>query len=340
MIQNTVKKVRYGIIGFGSFAERAIAPAICASPNSDLVAIQKRSLEAVRHKAAEYNVPLAFNSVEDLVYHKDVDAVFIVSANSQHCPETVVAAKARKHVLVEKPMALNVREAKKMIDVCKRNRVRLMVGHMIRFSPLASRIKEIIQSGLIGAVTFSKSEFIYDGRTSHRRWLKDLRIAGGGPLFDIGVHCLDTLRFVLDAEVVSVASHLEPKLAKTQTESTAIVSLRMSKGILASIYCSYTAPFRRSSIEIIGTEGSVLATDFTLGERAIPLSITLRSGNSRGESRIETIEVPNLYVEEITHFSTCILENKPPIIPGEVGLQNQRVLEIALRGGTTSGMRR
>jgi 1,5-anhydro-D-fructose reductase (1,5-anhydro-D-mannitol-forming) len=330
------KKVRYGIIGFGSFAERAIAPAIRASHNSDLVAIQKRSREAAKQKAAEYGVPLAFDSVEDLVRHKNVDAVFIVSANSRHCPETIAAANAGKHVLVEKPMALSVGEAKKMIDVCKKHRVKLMVGHMIRFSPLTLRIKEIIQSGSIGAVTFVKSEFVYDGRTSHRGWLKNMRIAGGGPLFDIGVHCLDTIRFVLDAEVISVVSQLEPKPTKAQTESTAIVSVRLSKGILASIYCSYATPIRRSMIEVFGTDGVLSATDFTLGDRTIPLNVTQGAAGSGGETRTETIDVPNLYIEEITHFSSCILKNKPPFIPGEVGLQNQEVLDLALKGGTTS----
>jgi 1,5-anhydro-D-fructose reductase (1,5-anhydro-D-mannitol-forming) len=328
MTEDTGKKIRYGIIGFGGFAERAIAPAIRASSNSQLVALQKRSLAAAKQKASEYKIPHAFDSVEDLVKHEEVDAVFIVSANSQHCPETVVAAKAGKHVLVEKPMALNVSEAKKMVNACKKNRVKLMVGHMIRFSPLALRIKEIIQSGSIGAVTFIKTEFVYDGRTSQRGWLQDQRIAGGGPLFDIGVHCLDTLRFVLNADVVSVASHLEPRPTRTRTELTAGVSLRFPKGILASIYCSYAAPIRRSMIEVIGTEGTLSAIDFTLGNRTIPLTI-----GSGKETRTEMIKVPNLYIEEVNRFSSCILNNSKAPIPGEVGLANQKILDQALRDG-------
>lgn len=331
------KKVRYGIIGFGSFAERAIAPAIRASGNSELVAIQKRSLDTAKQKAAEHKIPLAFDSVKDLVRHKDLDAVFIVSANSQHCPETVAAAKAGKHVLVEKPMAMNAVEAKKMIDVCRKNKVKLMVGHMIRFSPLALRIKEMIRSGLIGKVTYVRTEFVYDGRTSHRGWLKDMRVAGGGPVFDIGVHCLDTLRFILDADVVSESGHVEPMPTKARTEATACLSLRLTGGILASIYCSYNTSLRRSVIEVIGTNGVLSATNFTLGDRVIPLQIALGPGE---ESRTETISVPNLYIEEVTHFSSCILGNKKPLIPGEVGLENQRVLDAALKEGGGIGKRR
>jgi len=329
MAQFLKNKIRYGIIGFGSFAERAIAPAIRAASKSELVAIQKHSLKAAKDKAAEHNIPLAFDSAEQLARHPDIDAVFIVSANSGHCPETIAAAKGKKHVLVEKPMALNVVEAKRMIEVCKKARVKLMVGHMIRFSPLALRIREIVRSGAIGRVTFVKTEFVYDGRTSHRGWLTDMRVAGGGPLFDIGVHCLDTLRFVLDAEVVSVASHVEPKPTKTRTESTAIVSLEMSTGALASIYCSYETPIRRSFIEVIGSDGALSATNFTLGDQTAMLEVLQSSGEV---TRSEKIVIPNLYIEEVTHFSTCILENKLPHIPGEVGLQNQRVLDLALQG--------
>jgi predicted dehydrogenase len=336
MAQNAHQKIRYGIIGFGGFAERAIAPAIRACSNSELVAIQKRSLDAATQKAAEHNIPRAFDSVEQLVSDSSVDAVFIVSANAQHCPETITAARAKKHVLVEKPMALNVLEAKNMVNACKRNRVKLMVGHMIRFSPLAVRIKEIIQSGLVGRVTFAKSEFIYDGRTSERQWLLNQRIAGGGPLWDVGVHCLDTLRFVLDDEVVSVKSHLQPVPTKTKTESTADVSMRFSRGVLASIYCSYDAPIRRSTIEIIGTEGTLFAPHFTRGEMSIPLTITIRRGDKEAETSTEEIRVPNLYVEEINHFSDCILNNRQPLVPGEVGLENQKILDSALRGGTTA----
>ncbi len=131
------------------------------------MAIQKRSFVAAEEKARTANIPHAFDSVEALVKHPDVDAVFIVSANSQHAPEVLVAARAGKHVLVEKPMAINVTEAEMMIKVCKKNNVKLMVAHMVRLSPLVIRMKELIQLGFIGKLTFIKSEFIYDGQLSH-----------------------------------------------------------------------------------------------------------------------------------------------------------------------------
>jgi D-xylose 1-dehydrogenase (NADP+, D-xylono-1,5-lactone-forming) len=327
-----MKKVRYGIIGYGVFAERTIAPAIQASPNSELVAIQKRSLAAAEEKAQTLNISLAFDSAEALVKHSDVDAVFIVSANSLHGPETLAAARAGKHVLVEKPMAMNVAEAETMIKVCKKNNVKFMVAHMVRLSPLIIRIKELIQSGIIGKITFIKSEFIYDGRLSHRQWLIDPNIAGGGPVYDIGVHCLDTTRFILDDEVISVKSQLDPTPSAVTTESTAQLALKFSRGTTAGIFCSYDAPIRRTFIEVIGEKGLLSAENFSWSNNTLILKVLLGGNDKITESREETFIVPNLYENEVTLFSECILNNTASPIPGEEGLKNQRVLDEAMKG--------
>jgi 1,5-anhydro-D-fructose reductase (1,5-anhydro-D-mannitol-forming) len=327
------RKVRYGIIGFGLFAERTIAPAIQASNNSELVAIQKRSLHAAREKATLLSIPHAFSSVDELVTHPDVDAVFIVSANAMHCAETLSAARAGKHVLVEKPMAVNVKEAEQMIEACSRHNVKLMVGHMIRFSPLARRMREIVHSGKIGRVTFAKSEFFYDARLTHRSWLTDRIVAGGGPIYDIGVHCLDTLRYVLDDEIVSVKSQLQPKPTDRRTEQTASLSLDFARGTVASILCSYEAPTRRSFIEIVGSEGMLTAHDFTLGDRPLLLQMSLRMDGTSMDYQQEVIDVPNLYIEEVTSFSSSILHDTEVAIPAVVGLRNQQVLDLAMVGG-------
>jgi 1,5-anhydro-D-fructose reductase (1,5-anhydro-D-mannitol-forming) len=325
-------RIRYGIIGFGGFAEKAIAPAFQASANSELVAIQKRSAEEARVKAREFSIRLSFSRVEELVAHPDIDAVFIASANSLHHPQTLAAARAGKHVLVEKPMAMNVKECEEMIEACRSAGVQLMVGHMIRFSTAIRRVRELISSGALGRITFARADFFYDARLTKRNWLFDRRIAGGGPVFDVGVHCLDTLRFVLNDEVASAAGHLFPAPTATATEATASISLQFRSGIPASVYCSFEAPTRRSFLEIIGMEGMLSVADFTLGDRTTTLTLARRIDGNRVETAREEIAVPNLYIEEITHFSNCILENREPLVPGQVGLENQRVLDAIISG--------
>jgi predicted dehydrogenase len=325
-----MQRIRYGIIGFGLFAEKTIAPAINASANSELVAIQKRSKEAAEVKARELGVTHAFDSVEALVNHPDVDAVFIVSANSAHCPETLIAARARKHVLVEKPMAMSVEEAERMIDACRSAGVRLMVGHMLRFSPLLIRIRDLVRSNALGTPVSARADFVYDASVSHRGWLYDRKVAGGGPIFDIGVHCLDSLRFVLDDEVQEIGSLLAPEPTESRTESTATIQMRFSKDTLGSIFCSYAVPLRRTFIEIIGSEGAVSAFNFTLGGRTTPLTIVRGGAGQTTEERVEQITIPNLYIEEVSHFSDCIMKKREPQLSGENGLKNQAVLDVAM----------
>jgi len=325
------RKVRYGILGFGNFAERTIAPAIQASPNSELVALQKRSLTVAVEKAHAFQVPLAFDSAGTLANHPDIDAVFVASAVVQHAQDTITAALAGKHVLVEKPMAMNAAEAEQMIEVCRSRNVKLMVGQMVRLSPLIVRIKELIRSGIIGKVEFVKAEYMYDARLSLRRWMWDKKIAGGGAAFDIGVHCLDTIRYLLDDDVVSVKSQLAPIPTENATEQTSLLALKFSQGIPASIYCSFVSSFRRSITEVIGQEGVLSAENFASGNLTLPLKIVLGKNGAAAETREEKIVVPNLYEKEVTLFSDCILNNTEAPIPGEEGLKNQHVLDDAMK---------
>jgi 1,5-anhydro-D-fructose reductase (1,5-anhydro-D-mannitol-forming) len=325
------RKIRYGILGFGNFAERTIAPAIHASPNSELIAIQKRSLAAAEEKAHAFQIPLAFDSAETLVRHPDVDAVFVVSAVVEHAHDTIAAACAGKHVLTEKPMAMTAAEAEHMISTCHSNNVKLMVGQMVRLSPLIIRMKDILQSGLIGKVEYVKAEYMYDARLSLRRWMWNKKIAGGGASFDIGVHCLDTIRYLLGDEVISVKSQIAPPPTESSTEQTSLMALKFTQGTPASIYCSFVTSFRRSIIEIIGQEGVLSAESFTASGTTLPLKIVLGKNGMPSETREELVVIPNLYEKEVTLFSDSILNNSPVPIPGEEGLKNQRVLDEAIR---------
>jgi predicted dehydrogenase len=330
-MKNPSKTVRYGIIGFGRFAEMVIAPAVRGAAHSALVALQKRSLAEAREKARVHSIPLSFDSVQELAAHPDVDAVFIVSANSCHCTETIAAAENGKHVIVEKPIAMNAVEAQLMIDTCEQHRVKLMVGHMVRLSPLIVRLRDLVQSGSLGRVTVARADYVYDGRLSHRPWLYDREVAGGGPVFDVGVHCLDTLRFVLQDEVASVKSEMYPLPTEKRTEASAQLLLRFSRGTIGSIYCSFEAPIRKSFIEITGTEGVASSADFTISGAPTVLTVTRGRKDLPSEGVTEEFQVPNLYRDEISHFTECILNDSEPSLSGLNGLRNQQVLDEAMK---------
>lgn len=328
-------RVRYGIIGFGEFAGRAIGPAIMSSANSSLVALQKRSLASAREIAARTGVPHAFDSVGALVNHPDVDAVFICSANSAHHPETLAAAAAGKHVIVEKPMSLTVAEAKEMIAACDRHGVRLMVGHMVRLSPAVERVRELVGSGAYGPVVFARADFSYNARLSGRAWLFDTRVAGGGPLYDIGIHCLDTLRYVLDDEVASVKAHLDPRPTHATTETSALLSLQFSRGTPASSFCTYASPVRIRMLEVMCRDAIVSLPDFTAPAETLTVTVLKGSGGLPGDVMTERVDIPNLYSREVTLFSDAILNGTGHPLDGANGLQNMQVLEDALRQCST-----
>ena len=329
----TPRKIRYGIVGYGLFAERAIAPAIQASPNSVLVAVQKRSLEAAREKASALSLRLAFDSVQALATSAEVDAVFIASANCAHHDEVIAVARAGKHVLVEKPMAMNTAEAERMVAECERNHVTLMVGQTVRFSPLVNHVRELVKSGALGKIVSARADYFYDARLSRRTWLLNRPVAGGGAVFDVGVHCLDTLRFVLNDEVESVQSMLTPSPTRSATERSAIINLQFTRGILGSIACSFEGPARHSSLEVVGTEGLAYASDFTVGGQSTMLHIGKRIGASLPEIESLSINIPDLYIDEVSAFSRCIIENTTSPIPGIDGIENQKVLDLAMNGG-------
>lgn len=325
------KKIRYGIIGFGAFAERVIMPAIRSSKNSELVAIQKRSLDMAKWKAQEHNVTFYFDSVEALAQSSEVDAVFIVSANSQHHKETLISAKEKKHVLVEKPMAINLLQANEMLIACENAGVRFMVGHMLRFSPLINRMKEIIESGILGEITFAQSHFIYDVTMSQRKWVLNKEAAGGGPLFDIAVHSLDTIRYILNGDnVESISSFANPKPTDSSVEKSNLLSLQFSKGTIASIFTSYETSYRQSFIELFGTKGSLSAYNFTPSNVYTTLEIKKGMNGSIEKIEREEFNIPDLYKLEVEHFSDSILNNSQIHINPRLSLQNQEILEKAV----------
>jgi 1,5-anhydro-D-fructose reductase (1,5-anhydro-D-mannitol-forming) len=207
----------------------------------------------------------------------------------------------------------------------------LMVAHLLRFSPPLIRIRELIKSGELGFIVSARAEYMYDARFSQRRWLQNIQTAGGGSTFDIGVHCLDTLRFILDDDVVAVKSQLVPEPTRTTTEQTSFVLLKFSRGTPASIYTSFISPIRRAFLEVIGQDGILSIENFAMNTMTISLKRTTGTNGSTADIIQESFEVPGLCEKEVTAFSASLLKNTPVPIPGEEGLKNQRILDLIMK---------
>ncbi len=315
-------RLKLGILGFGRFAEEAILPAIRRSDRVELVAIQKRDLKSARARAEKYDIPFAYDSEEALLSNSEVQAVFIASSNNQHLPQTRLAARHGKPVLCEKPMALSVREAEEMIAVCSENHVPLMIAHMLRFSESVRHLKDRVASGELGTVRFVRSDFSIDASTSPRSWLHDPSVAGGGPVMDIGVHALDTIRFILDREVEDVYALLDRPLTSTQIEQDAEISLRFSGGILGVIQTSFHLPFQ-AFVEIKGTQGTAILMNYTQNLGTAQLLFI----DSDFTEHRQCLRNGDFYRAEIEAFAEAVQKGDAVPIPGEEGLKNQIVLD-------------
>jgi predicted dehydrogenase len=159
----------------------------------------------------------------------------------------------------------------------------------------------------------------------------DKKTAGGGPLFDIGIHCLDSMRFVLnDDNVQTVKSLMTPDHSTGNVEKTSVLSLQFSRGTLATIYSSYVSSYRQGFIEFFGTKGSISAYQFTPSNVDAVLELKFGKEGNLENIKKENIHVPDLYKREIEHFSDCILNGTNPVIENTSSLHNQEILDLAV----------
>jgi 1,5-anhydro-D-fructose reductase (1,5-anhydro-D-mannitol-forming) len=221
-------------------------------------------------------------------------------------------------------MAMNAAEARQMVQTARHAGLLLGVAQIFRFAESTQRLRARVAAGEIGSVVFARSEFSYAVGPSHpRAWINDAAVAGGGPIADVGVHCIDALRFILNDEVLSVSARGCAGKKPGGVESTAVVTLEFRRSGLGAVLVSTRAPYR-TPIEIAG-EGGVLRADDGLSVDK-PVGIELRAGN-----KIETEEISNLlaYARQVDAFADAVEGRAAFPAPGEEGWRNQVILDAA-----------
>jgi predicted dehydrogenase len=319
--------VRFGIVGFGLHAVKRLMPGFALSKRCTVAALSRRNLANAQESAREYKIPLAFDSVAELARCSEVDAVFVATPNSLHLPDVLAAIDAGKPVLCEKPLAMNANEARQMVEAARRKNVLFGVAHIFRFDESVRSIREHIASGAVGRPIFARSEFSFLADPSHpRKWLYDAAIAGAGPVFDIGVHCIDTLRFVLQDEVVRVSATAVSDEKSGSVEASATLILEFSRGTLGIVPVSYRAEYR-TPLEIVGDTGVIRADDGLNVEH--PIEIQLLRGKQIAQR--ETVTNNLAYALQVDAFADWIEGKAKFPAPGEEGWRNQEILDAALR---------
>ncbi len=319
--------VRFGIVGFGLHAEKRMMPAFALSKKCKVTALSRRTMEKARASSQQWKVPLAFDSAEKLAQSPEVDAVFVTTPNNGHLSDVLAAVAAGKPVLCEKPLAMNSGECRQMVEAARKAKVLFGVAHVFRFEQSVLRLRERVASEEIGKPLFARSEFHFFADSTHPRlWLHDMKVAGGGPIADIGVHCIDSLRFVLQDEVVRVSARGVQDALSGEMEAAAALTLEFSRGTTATALVSYRAEYR-TPFEVIGPTGVLGGEHFLNVEQ--PIALELRRGGKVVDSEIVSNNLA--YANMVDAFAEA-MENKTEYsIPGEEGWQNQEILDAAYR---------
>lgn len=257
----------------------------------------------------------------------EVDAVFVATPNACHLQDVLLAIKHGKPVLCEKPMAVNAGQCRQMVEAATKANVLLGVAHVFRFELSTARFRDRLAAGQIGNLIFARSEFSFPGASGHpRTWIGDLAVSGGGPIADIGVHCVDTLRFVLQDEVVRVSARGFADPQSGEVEAVAAMILEFSRGTLATVNVSFRAEYR-TPFELVGETGVLRADDALSVER--PIQLELRRNGAIVES--ETVTNQDAYTRQVESFAAAVEGKEAFPAPGEEGWRNQEILDAAYR---------
>jgi len=323
--------INFGILGFGLHAVKRLMPGFAGAKNCRVVALARRDWAKAQDSARQFQVPLPFASAEELCRSPQVDAVLVTTPNACHLPDVLLAIQHGKAVLCEKPMGVNAEECRRMVEAARKAKVLLGVAQVFRFEHTTARLRERVAAGQIGRVIFARSEFSFPGGADHpRAWLHELSIAGGGPIADVGVHCVDALRFILQDEVVSVAARGRSDAVSRDVEAAAAMTLEFSRGTLGLIAVSFRAAYR-TPLELVGDAGVLRADDGLSVEKPIRLEF-VRNGET-----VETEMLSNrqAYTRQVESFAAAVEGKAEFAAPGEEGWKNQEILDAAYRSMKT-----
>ena len=328
--------IRFGIAGFGLHAVKRLMPGFALAKQCRVTALSRRDPAKASESARHYNIPHVFTSTADLCRCSEVDAVFVATPNSCHLGDVLAAVAAGKPVLCEKPMGLNADECRRMVEAARKAGVLLGVAQVFRFEDSTAWLRERIAAGKIGKVIFARSEFSYLGRNHARAWMNDPAIAGGGPIADVGVHCVDALRYILQDEVIQVSARGIWNGDSSEVEAAAALTLEFSRGTLGTVLVSSGTEYR-TPIEFVGESGVLRADNAFSVEQ--PVRLELRRGDSVVESEI--VSNSQAYARQVDAFAAAVEGKERFPVPGEEGWQNQEILDAAyrsLRSGQTEAV--
>lgn len=316
-----MKKVNWLVVGIGDITRKRVIPAIAAEQRSVFRGVVTRDAR----KAEAYPGVRAWGTLEEaLASDAEIDAVYVASPVAMHAEQTIVALRAGKHVLCEKPVGMNFGQASHMVDEA-RNAGRLLgIAYYRRAYPKLRRAKELIASGAIGQPVFA--EGIYHGwlESEERGWLREPEMAGGGPLYDVASHRIDALNYLFGKPERAVGLRSNA-LHELRVEDSASVLICYQGGVHAAVDARWNSRVARDEFRVVGTQGELVLT---------PLNGPLLQSPG-GQEELPT--AANVHLPAIENFVAAVLDGAELMCPGDQAIWTDWVTEQVMRGDSSAG---
>jgi len=316
-------KVNFGVIGAGGIALRKTIPGMLKARNCRLVAVMDPV--DVERVAKTFRVKRAYTSEADLLADPEVQAVYIASPVYCHAHQIIMAAEAGKHILCEKPLCLNLKQAKKAVAACRRHKVLLQEGYMMKFHGAHRKIRELIGAGRLGKIVSMRAQLSCWYPRIEGAWRQDPKLGGGGALIDMATHLYDLLEYFA-GPIRRVAALVGTLVQDYKSDDASTTLLEFKSGAHATVDCFYCIPDEasRTRLEIYGSGGAIL-TEGTIGQsKAGKLEGIFDLGaagydaaqNKDVARKFQRIPFPtiNPYTAECEYFADCVLQGRQPAI--------------------------
>jgi len=325
-------KLGIALVGLGSYSTYELAPALQETKNCYLSGIVTGTPAKEKIWADKYNIPQKniynYQNFDNIASNPDIDIVYVVLPVSMHKEYTIRAAKAGKHIISEKPMAISSADCQEMIDACKQQGKKLSIGYRLHFEPFNQEMMRLGQQKVYGKLLQidCANGFVYGGDPN--AWRLKKAMAGGGGLMDMGVYCIQGARYVTGEEPTYVTAKEEktkPELFK-EVDETIYFDLEFPSGCIAKGISSYN--MNLNHLKVKAEKGE------------FELSQAYRYGGMEGKTPKGPMNFPqiNQQAAQMDDFANCILQNKNTVVPGEMGMQDMKIVEAIYRS-VASGKR-
>jgi predicted dehydrogenase len=323
--------LRIAVVGLGHFAQVAVLPALRTVKSVRIAGLVSGSPEKLSTLGDRYAVPARVNyaGYDDLLASGDIDAVYIALPNDLHAEYAIRAARRGVHVLCEKPMAVTEDECAEMIQVCEQHHAKLMIGYRLHFEAANLAVVDAIRAGDIGEPRFFSSVFAMQVRGGN---IRTQPRPGAGPLYDIGIYCINAARYLLQAEPIEVAAiqldnRVDDRFAHVPEALS--VSLRFKGGEVATFTCSFGAQ-SRAHYEVVGTEGRIELDNCY--EYTEPMRMRVVRGS---QEKTRTFRKKDQIAAEVDYFARCIRDDVSPEPSGYEGLADVRIIQAIQKAVVT-----